>query len=193
MENKPQWNESTGELVRTVAVSQTNIVVIITSFLVLSSVSNLDVKAFVWLVQICFWLFVIRLSTNGKNLKCPTDHLITPIMSSFLIAYTLGYLAAPMAVYNDWNVFVILAFVFLFALDFAVGVDKCGDLKWWFLAITGFGGLIFGIVFFFILKAVGMEKFLYYTSGSNSMYCSKPSEQEFKCNVYKNGQIISSL
>jgi hypothetical protein len=182
-----------GNLIRTDAISQSTMVVIIAGFMIMNSVSNLDAKAFVWLGQVCFWLLILRYATGGKQLECNTDKLITPIMSSFFIAYTLGYMAAPMAVYKDWNIFVVAAFVFMFFLDFTIGIDKCGKLTKTWLVVSGFSGLILGVVFFFILKAIGMEKFLYYTTGTNNVYCAKPAEQDFKCFVYKNGHIISSL
>ena len=45
-----------------------------------------------------------------------------------------------------------------------------------------------------LLHANGGDKFLYFnTVSSNNVYCSKPKKQQFKCNVYKGGEIISTL
>ena len=47
-------------------------------------------------------------------------------------------------------------------------------------------------MYFFILVVLGKE-FLYFNElGSNNVVCKRPSEQTFKCSVYKNGELISS-
>ena len=57
----------------------------------------------------------------------------------------------------------------------------------------GIIGYVIGIVYYSILKSTGNERFLYLNElKSNNVVCSKPSEQQFKCAVYKNGQLIST-
>jgi hypothetical protein len=181
--------EETG---RTLRVTQSTIVIIIVGYMVLTSAFNMDIKALVWGAQICLWFVLIRMVV--PDLKCKTDHWVTPIMSSFCISYTMGYLAAPMAVNNDWNPVVLVVFAILYGLDFSVSLTNCNPaLKKTHLAIAGVGGLILGMLFYLLLKTAGLGKFLYYTTGTGNVYCSKPKEQDFKCYVYKNGQIISSL
>lgn len=107
--------------------------------------------------------------------------------------YTLGYIAAPMPVYKDWNVLAIFMFAALFIIDAFVRLNfDCTSKSG--VAIGGIGGLIVGVFMYFALSWAGLGKFLYYNVGdSNKVYCSKPKEQNFKCYVYKNGNIISTI
>ena len=55
-------------------------------------------------------------------------------------------------------------------------------------------GLFFGWIFYSIIHSAGGDKLLYFnTISSNNVYCSKPKKQQFKCYVYKNGEIISAV
>jgi len=176
--------------------------IIITGFLVMTSMFNQDMKAFVWLIPAIFWLIFVRMLQPyvGEKVDKATCHQSAwlgshqnPSMSSFLIMYTLAYLATPMAVNSDWNIMAIAAFLFLFGVDTMVKTkSKCASK--WGVVNGGVLGLFTGGLMYFILSAIGMQKLLYMSMGdSNKVFCSKPKEQNFKCNVYKNGSIISSL
>ena len=175
--------------------------IIITGFLVMTSMFNHDMKAFVWLIPAIFWLIFVRMLQPYVGEKVgDTCHQSAwlgshqnPSMSSFLIMYTLAYLATPMAVNSDWNIMAIAAFLFLFGVDTMVKTkSKCASK--WGVVNGGVLGLFTGGLMYFILSAIGMQKLLYMSIGdSNKVFCSKPKEQNFKCNVYKNGSIISSL
>ena len=55
-------------------------------------------------------------------------------------------------------------------------------------------GLIFGITWFLIIKATGQTGLLYYDDlVSNKIACSRPTKQNFKCQVYKNGELIQNI
>jgi hypothetical protein len=55
-------------------------------------------------------------------------------------------------------------------------------------------GLIFGITWFLIIKASGQTGLLYYDDlVSNKIACSRPTKQNFKCQVYKNGELIQNI
>ena len=53
-------------------------------------------------------------------------------------------------------------------------------------------GAMYGIACYSIIAVAGDKLTYFSTSASNNEYCSRPRKQQFKCNVYKNGQIISS-
>lgn len=175
--------------------------IIITGFLIMTSMFNHDVKAFVWLIPVIFWLIFVRMLQPYVGEKvgpaCQQSAWLgshqNPSMSSFLIMYTLAYLATPMAVYSNWNIMAVAAFLFLFGVDTIVKTkSKCASK--WGVVNGGVLGLFTGGLMYFILSAIGMQKLLYMSIGdSNKVFCTKPKEQNFKCNVYKNGNIISSL
>ena len=55
-------------------------------------------------------------------------------------------------------------------------------------------GLFCGIAWYLIIKSAGQTGLLYYDDlVSNKIACSRPTKQKFKCNVYKNGELIQSI
>ena len=57
----------------------------------------------------------------------------------------------------------------------------------------GLIGYVLGVIYYTLLKGTGNQKLLYLNElQSNNVVCSKPSEQQFKCAVYKNGELIST-
>jgi hypothetical protein len=174
--------------------------IIITGFLFMNTVFNADIKALIWIGPLIFWLLILKFTqskTEGNKIINPACSKIwgsykSPSLSSFFILYTLGYMAAPMPIYNDWNIMAVISFVVLFCIDAAARMrSDCSSKAG--IAIGGLTGLILGVFMYFVLTWVGLGKFLYYSTGSNNVYCSKPKEQNFKCHVYKNGNIISTI
>jgi len=177
--------------------------ILITGFLFMNTVFNYDLKALFWIAPLFFWLMLMKfLQSSMKNNEIPKSATScstlwgtykSPSLSSFFIMYTLGYIAAPMPVYNDWNVVAIFMFTTLFIIDAFVRLSSdCSTMSG--IALGGIGGLIIGVFMYFGLSWAGLGKFLYYSIGnSNKVYCSKPKEQNFKCYVYKNGNIISTI
>jgi hypothetical protein len=178
--------------------------VFISVFMLMTSLFNKDFKGFIWLMCSIVGI-VIMMGINTIFLSdqvCPsTINNTIPFfskyqslsLSSFFIMFTLFYLMAPMHYNNDWNYYAIFGFLILF------GVDAFTKYTYFCITLVGIFsgsvlGMFFGIMWFFIIKSAGGDKLLYYnTSSSNNIYCSKPKKQQFKCNVYKNGEIISSL
>jgi hypothetical protein len=174
---------------------------LITGFMFMNTIFNYDLKAFFWVGPLVAWLLLLKL-VQGKlskdkieNAACGTlwgTHK-SPAMSSFFIMYTLGYIAAPMPINNDWNIIAIIMFLALFGVDAASRLkNECASVSG--VAVGGVVGLALGVFVYFGFSWAGLGKFMYYTSGdSNNVYCSKPKEQNFKCHVYKNGNIISTI
>ena len=55
-------------------------------------------------------------------------------------------------------------------------------------------GVMLGMAYFSILHNSGADNLLYFSdSVSNRTVCSRPKKQQFKCNVYKNGELVQSL
>lgn len=177
--------------------------ILITGFLFMTSVFNYDLKALFWIAPLFGWLMLMRMlqSKDKKNEIANTAESCSrlwgiyksPSLSSFFIMYTLGYIGAPMPVYNDWNVLALLMFLLLFMIDAYVRCSfGCSTTSG--VAIGGISGVIIGIFMYFAMTWVGLQSFLYYRTGNtNNEYCSKPKEQNFVCNVYKNGNIISTF
>lgn len=117
-----------------------------------------------------------------------------PTFSVFVFAFTLTYMLAPMFANGSINFWILSVFLSYFFIDiFIKTYKKCivnyGDL---FLNIF-FGTIVSGFILF-LMYVGGSSKFLFFNeTQSNKDVCSMPSTQTFKCNVYKNGELIGNL
>lgn len=124
---------------------------------------------------------VINYSTHGNN-----------TYSSFMIAFTLMYMCLPMYFNNSMNWFVLGTFISYLSLDIMVrSLNKCvTDVSVLFLNIVS--GLVSGLLVVSAMSAGGSSRFLFFNEmQSNKVVCTRPKKQQFKCAVYKNGQLIS--
>jgi hypothetical protein len=173
--------------------------ILITFFMLMTSLINQDIKGLIWLAYtICPFLFITWLYRGSPD-NCPDS--ILPLfskgqsfsVSSFFIIFTLFYLLLPMLRLKNINYYVLFSFVLFYLTDIATKQRLCPELNIIAIFTGTLIGAIYGTGCFFLLTTAG-DKFLYFsTSESNNVYCSKPKNQTFKCNVYKNGQIISTL
>jgi hypothetical protein len=177
--------------------------IFIAVFMVLTTAFNGDVKAFIWLLFIFLGVGLLRpISSLFRDDTCTIKkpYVINELanypnlsVSTFIIIFTLFYLMLPMKSNNDWNYFVIAGFLGMFAIDMLFKVKyMCTTWRGIFSGATLGAGYAIGC--YYILHQNGGDKFLYFnTVSSNNVYCSRPKKQQFKCNVYKGGEIISTL
>ena len=182
--------------------------IFIAVFMLMTSMFNGDVKAFIWLMCIIVGLLVVMLfgthvpglKDDGSCLKSPDNGVVMDLfwkypnlsVSTYFIVFTLTYLVLPMLETKDWNYYVLVGFLGILAVDTLYKVRFC---------TTGLGiivgmcfGLGLGAASYFTIKSARGDKLLYFnTVSSNDVYCSRPKKQQFKCYVYKNGEIISTL
>lgn len=186
--------------------------VFIGSFMLMTSMFNGDVKAFIWLFfSIVGIVLILVLQQSrlfyeetpayavGDNCADPLIPLFTNFprlsVSTFFIVFTLTYLIQPMMMNKDWNYYVVVGFLGILIMDTMVKFQlfpnctkKTGILVGIFL------GAMYSIFCYNMVIWGGGDKLLYFnTVSSNNVYCSKPKKQTFKCYVYKNGQIISAV
>jgi hypothetical protein len=180
--------------------------VFIAVFMLMTSLFNGDVKALIWIgcaiVGMALIIWGMSYSVFQSKIECTrTKTAIIEIfsnypnlsISTFFILFTLTYLVLPMQQNKDWNYYVIVGFLGMFAVDTI--------LKLKHFCTTGLGifsgavlGMAFSILCYWIIRQAGGDKILYFnTVSSNNIYCSKPKKQQFKCFVYKNGEIISAV
>lgn len=178
--------------------------IFITAFMLMTSMFNGDVKGYVWLgcaiLGILFAIFLANTVFKSKSNECSRAEPIIEVfsnypgisVSTFFIVFTLTYLIWPMMYNKDWNYYVIVGFLGMLVMDIFFKLRNCttkGGI------VSGvFCGAFFSLVCCGIIKQAGGDKLLYYnTITSNNIYCSRPKKQQFKCYVYKNGEIISTL
>jgi hypothetical protein len=184
---------------------------ILTSFLVLTSCFNQDVKGFVWLAVVgsglvlvmLFQTLITRPMNPGVEKKCqPLWGFMgydAPSSTSFFLMFTLAYFLAPMQINNDYNFAAIAVLLLLYMMDAVFNfMNRCADANSTYanvfsIVLGSAMGLIYGLASFYMLRSVNPNLVYYGGSPSNGEYCTKPKKQTFKCNVYKNGEIISTL
>ena len=124
----------------------------------------------------------ISYSKNGNN-----------TYSVFMLSFTTVYLSMPMFINSSVNWLFVGACIVGIAMDIGVRA-KAG------CAMSGKGiftnivaGLVMAMSIVGIMTANGGEKFLFFNEiQSNKTVCSRPTKQQFKCTVYKNGEVLTN-
>ena len=166
------------------------------------------------LLLIMLRLIIFKASGTEKNIlnniKIPDDCSIGLIntfipedvlFGTYLLSFTLFYFLTPMILLTiDTNVdsinyIIVLFFMCYIFLDLAMK-KQMGCTQ----NVTNIG--IVGNFFSGTLLGSGLSALLYTSSVRNLLYvgevnsdkevCSMPSQQKFKCRVYKNGELVGS-
>lgn len=178
--------------------------IFIAVFMLMTSMFNGDVKGYVWLGCVILGIVALIPLSTLFIFKSPECKSTAPVVidifsnypglsvSTFFIVFTLTYLIWPMMQNKDWNYYVIVGFLGMLATDTLIKMRNCTTKEGIFSgAVLGAG---FSYLCNLIILQAGGDKLLYYnTVTSNNIYCSRPKKQQFKCYVYKNGEIISTL
>jgi hypothetical protein len=117
-------------------------------------------------------------------------------LSTYILSFTFFYLCFPMFVSNNINIGILSFFIFYIVFDSIFKfMLKCIDHKVFRNFIIGdfITGSAFGICISCLMYYSGGQNLLFTTESSNKVTCTRPSQQKFKCAVYKNGEIISTL
>lgn len=121
--------------------------------------------------------------------------------STYILSFTLFYLLTPMMLISSKNkvdainYFALIFFIFYIIFDIFVKkslncISSIFSLK---LFSDLLGGIILGVVISYGLMQSSLRNNLFINElMSNKQVCSMPSNQKFKCSVYKNGQLVSS-
>jgi len=182
--------------------------VYIAFFMVMTSAFNQDGKGWFWLLCVIIGVGIIKFFLE-KVSPIFTPTLEFPQMkatllnhegsifnnypncsvSAFIIMFTLIYLIMSMSVTQDWNYWVITLFIILYLIDVLYS-KKYISLSGRFIGTIL--GVVYGIICFLIAKKIPTNLLYFTVDASNRKYCSRPKKQQFKCFVYKGGQLISS-
>jgi hypothetical protein len=164
---------------------------------------------FVWIFIITF-LRVIALSGRKPNPEIPSicDTGITQLFvvqdytySTYILSFTMMYFILPMIMIskqnniNAMNYGVLTFFISYIALDLFIKHSlSCIPGFFSSLVLTDIlSGLFFGGVVGVLMYSTTLKTYLYINEiNTNKEVCSMPSKQQFRCNVYKNGEIVGS-
>jgi hypothetical protein len=136
----------------------------------------------------------INKCSNGVYLP-----FITSTYSIFILSFTLFYFLIPMIILGfsnkglTINYGVLGFFICYMILDILIK-KNAGCLNNTTSILSDlFGGSILGGIISGTINTTSLKGMLFINEMlSNNQVCSKPSKQQFKCSVYKNGEIVSS-
>lgn len=182
---------------------------VLASFFTLASIFNQDFKGFIYLVGLLFSSFITMLSSKLpliNKLRRPedspeicnvltigqTDSLSDLPLGQSALAYTFVYLLFSILKHNMvlQNIPTLVFFPLLLTFDFIWNLNNsCYSL---FQLLTSLlVGAIVGLLWATVIASSNTPSLMYFSSLSNKEVCSKPSKSTFRCNVYKNGKLIS--
>lgn len=114
--------------------------------------------------------------------------------SCFVFAFTLAYLATPMWSHGWQNTGMLLGLLIYACIDVSMKWHQgcrmlAGDI--WINVLLG-GAL--GSLFVALMQWGGSSDYLFFNEVSSTREtCMHPAEQSFRCSVYRDGKLISTL
>jgi hypothetical protein len=92
------------------------------------------------------------------------------------------------------NYWIFSGLIVYFFSDLFIKIYKGCIIKISELFLNVLAGLASSALIVILMYAGGSSKFLFFNeTQSNKEVCSMPKNQTFKCNVYKNGELIGNL
>ena len=172
--------------------------------LLLNSIINSNIKGLIYLFGVIILFFIVYLFQSSINVlsnptpgycklfSSPITYYSIPSFNSALFLFTLVYILIPMIVNNVLNLPFICILLILFAIDSVIRrQNKCTSLVGIFFG--GIIGIIIAILWYLIISSNAPDLLYYDELISNKVACSRPTQQKFKCSVYKNGQLLQSV
>ena len=121
------------------------------------------------------------------------DAYYRPSLGTYFIVFSLFYTIIPMIINKTFNIFFIVYSICVFVLDllFNFSINNCYTMSSYIISI--FAGILIGGLSSSFINASNPELVYFGISPSNNEVCGKVSNKNFKCSVYKNGQLIRQL
>ena len=173
---------------------------ILISFFVLLSIFNLNAKGIMYSIGAFILAGIVSSLSqlyidDGSFKKCNLFGDILndiPCYSTSLFSYTFIYLFMAMINSDIMNFAVIAVILCLGAADSAVRLHlKCTNSIGILIALVI--GLAFGMIWYSFISTIGPNLLYFEEYVSNKVACSVPKKQDFKCQLYKNGELIDSF
>ena len=178
--------------------------VILATIVVSSSFFYQNMKGLIYLfiliIVVIFRGFILKMFGAEKNNdKCGIVQYSpygNTTITIFAFAFTMMYLFLPMYQNDGTNWIIVLVMITYICIDIGIKLfqgclkypentsDVVGDLV---------GGSLVGAIAVGIMYAMGSGQNLFFIDNiQNGTTCSMPKKQTFKCNVFRNGELVSS-
>jgi hypothetical protein len=117
-----------------------------------------------------------------------------PNFSAFVFAFTIVYLSIPMFSNGAPNFTIFSMLLVYFFLDMFIKLYKKCTIKMSDLLMNVLMGSTASAILVTLMYVGGSGKYLYFNEvSSDKEMCYQPKEQTFKCNLFKNGELVGSL
>ena len=117
-----------------------------------------------------------------------------PTFSSFVFSFTIMYLSLPMFSRGAPNYWVFSSLITYFLVDMFLKLYKGCIVSYGDLLLNVLLGTAFDAAFITAMYAGGSGKYLLFNEvASNREICTQPKTQTFKCNLYKNGELVGNI
>lgn len=117
-----------------------------------------------------------------------------PTFSAFVFAFTIMYFSMPMFSNGAPNLWVFISLISYFCIDMFVKLYKNCIVNTGDLFLNVLMGLASAALVVTLMYVGGSGKFLFFNEvSSNKDMCYQPSEQTFKCQMYKDGTLIGDV
>lgn len=117
-----------------------------------------------------------------------------PTFSAFVFAFTIMYLSLPMFSNGAPNFWVFSSLVSYFLIDIFIKIYKNCVIQMSDLFLNILLGVASAALIVTLMYTGGSGKFLFFNEiSSNKEICYQPKEQTFKCQVFRDGQLVGSI
>ena len=124
----------------------------------------------------------IKYSKHGNN-----------TFSVFMLSFTTAYLSMPMFINSSVNWLFVGSCITAIVVDIGVRMRAKCTMTPKSIFTNFVGGAIMAMIIVSLMISNGGEKFLFFNEiQSNKTVCSRPTKQQFKCTVYKNGEVLTN-
>ena len=176
---------------------------ILIGFFFLLSFFNTNLKGVVYLIGLIVLLFVSGIlgtlmpdKQEGKSAVCGMFENRLSIGGSLpfgllVYGFTISYLFFPMIQTSMMNYPLIIGLLMLIGVDVSfLTMSKCSSINNILISIAI--SIVFGFVWYLCVQGISPSLLYHVDYLSDKQVCSMPSQQKFKCSVYKNGELITT-
>lgn len=178
------------------------------TFITVSAINGSFLKPVLYFGILALTTLILSLFKLNKDMDMPenynelcktwgwnvfNDAYYRPSLATYFITFTLFYTCIPMILNNNVNVMFIIYIVAVMLLDFVFNysINKCYTTASYTISI--FFGVILGSVISAYINSLNPELLYFGDESSTKENCGKVSKKNFKCKVYKNGQLLKTL
>jgi len=117
-----------------------------------------------------------------------------PTFSAFVFAFTITYLSFPMFSNGSVNFWIFSILLVYFFFDMFIKLYKGCVIQTGDLFLNVLLGMATSSLIIILMYTGGSSKYLFFNeTQSNKEVCNMPSKQTFKCQVYKNGELVGNI